>query len=212
VRPVSHILRLIQQRTLHLQRIVATSPAPADQTPTEDKATIPDLAKRLEELEAYIASSAAQQSPPPDPSADEVRKSMQPEIEALNRAVRRYEKRSALFALQTDQRFGRIEAQAGDALALAAAAVQRREAARSGYALVLLEWFCACVVVPVQVGVAVLGLPGRAVSGGLEALKGLVGWKVAKSRTRGKGKGVASRPAVRRRPKEEWVAGSRDMY
>ena len=118
--------------------------------------------------------------------AAEVRKLIQPDIEALNRAVRRYEKRSALFALQTDQRFGRLEAQAGDALALAAAA-QRKEAARSGFALVLLEWVCACVVVPVQTVVSVLGLPGRVVSGSLNAVRGMLGWKVS-SKVRAKGK------------------------
>jgi len=198
---VAHFLRLIQKRTLHLQRIVAATSAP-EQT---DQTTITDLTKRLEELEAHIAETAAQkypaqtQSDPLVPQAVlEIRKSIQPDIDALNRAVRRYEKRSALFTLQTDQRFVRIEAQAGDAIALAAA-VQRREAARSGYALVLLEWVCACVVVPVQVGVALLGLPGRAVSGGLNAFKGVVGGKVTRSRSRVKGKSGVSGQQVQQR-------------
>ncbi|KAJ5319193.1 uncharacterized protein N7506_011897 [Penicillium brevicompactum] len=186
VRPVAHLLRLIQKRTLYLQRIVAASPS-------SDPATLADLSKRLEELEAHVAESAVRANDP-DPTdagsciaqAAEVRKLIQPDIEALNRAVRRYEKRSALFALQTDQRFGRLEAQAGDALALAAAA-QRKEAARSGFALVLLEWVCACVVVPVQTVVSVLGLPGRVVSGSLNAVRGMLGWKVS-PKVRAKGK------------------------
>jgi hypothetical protein len=215
VRPVAHLLRLIQKRTLHLQRIVTAAPEPAPENTTTSH-TITDLTKRLEELESHIAATA---DPHPNLSvSDSIRSSIQPDIEALNRAVRRYEKRSALFTLQTDQRFVRIEARAKDALALAAA-VQRREAARSGYALILLEWVCACFVVPVRVAGAVLGLPGRAVAGGWEALSGLVGWSGragsdGKSRSRSKGKvGVsAARQGVRRRSKEEWVVRPREMH
>jgi hypothetical protein len=129
--------------------------------------------------------------------------------------VRRYEKRSALFTLQTDARFARIEARAGDALALAAA-LQRREAARRGYALVLLEWGCACVVVPVRAVGSLLGLPGRAVAGGLDAVRELVGWKgkgrvggsrgKSMSRSGGKGDvGYVARTGVKKRPKEAVV-------
>lgn len=142
VRPVAHLLRLIQKRTLYLQRVVASSPS-------SDPSTLADMAKRLEELEAHVAEAASAKAKDPvdvgSAQAAEVRKSIQPDIEALNRAVRRYEKRSTLFALQTEQRFGRVEARAGDALALAAAA-QRNEEGRSGFARVLLEWVCACVV------------------------------------------------------------------
>lgn len=200
VRPVAHLLRLIQKRTLYLQRVVASSPS-------SDPSTLADMAKRLEELEAHVAEAASAKAKDPvdvgSAQAAEVRKSIQPDIEALNRAVRRYEKRSTLFALQTEQRFGRVEARAGDALALAAAA-QRNEEGRSGFARVLLEWVCACVIVPVQFGVSVLGLPGRVVSGSLDAVKGMLGWKVRpKSRAKGKmeaGSAARRGPSVQRRP------------
>lgn len=205
---MAHLLRLIQKRTLYLQRVVASSP-------TRDSSALSDLTKRLEELEAHVAETATREKENPAPTAAdpslvsqaaaEIRKSIQPEIEALNRAVRKYEKRSALFTLQTDQRFVRLEAQAGDAISLAAA-VQRREAARSGYALVLLEWLCACVVVPVQAGVSILGLPGRAISGAVDAVKGIIGWKVTVSKPKAKEKtGIRSSSVrqgvpVQRRP------------
>lgn len=208
LRPVAHLLRLIQKRTLHLQRVVASSP-------TRDSSAVSDLTKRLEELEAHVAETATREKDSPaqtaaDPSlvsqaAAEIRKSIQPEIEALNRAVRKYEKRSALFTLQTDQRFVRLEAQAGDAISLAAA-VQRKEAARSGYALVLLEWLCACVVVPIQLGASILGLPVRAISGAVDAVKGMIGWKATVSKPKTKEKtGIRSSSArqgmpVQRRP------------
>ncbi|KAF9250481.1 hypothetical protein DTO006G1_5293 [Penicillium roqueforti] len=182
VRPVSHLLRLIQKRTLHLQRIVSSATDPII-TPT----TLQDLVKRLEELEAHVAETATarlatkpntkdpsqkvqeQDQPQISPAlvanaALETRKAIQPDIEALNRAVRRYEKRSALFSLQTDQRFVRLETQAGDALALAAAATRSAESRRPNYALVLLDWACACVVVPARIALSLVGLPGRAVS------------------------------------------------
>lgn len=101
----------------------------------------------------------------------ETRKSIQPDIEALNRAVRRYEKRSAVFALQTDQRFAHLEAQTADAIALAADVQRASAARRPNYALILLDWACACIVVPAQIALSVLSLPGRAVSGCLDAVK-----------------------------------------
>jgi hypothetical protein len=191
VRPVAHLLRLIQQRTLHLQRIVAAIPEPFI-NPT----TIKDVTKRLEELEAYVAETALANpstqerekekdgrplSPKEQPSDSapslvaqavlETRKSIQPDIEALNRAVRRYEKRSALFSLQTDQRFANLEAQTADAIALAAAAQRSAASRRPNYALVLLDWACGCVVVPAQIALSVVGLPGRALAGCMDALK-----------------------------------------
>ncbi|KAJ5512592.1 hypothetical protein N7463_002144 [Penicillium fimorum] len=183
VRPVAHLLRLVQKRTLHLQRIITSSTDPVI-NPT----TLDDLTKRLEELEAHVAETATarlatQTNLPPKEqdqlesssivahAAIETRKSIQPDIEALNRAVRRYEKRSALFTLQTDQRFARLETKAADAIALAAAAQRSVESRRSNYVLVLLDWACACVVVPVQIALSVSGLPGRAVSGCWDAAR-----------------------------------------
>ncbi|CAI7608018.1 unnamed protein product [Penicillium crustosum] len=201
VRPVAHLLRLIQKRTLHLQRIVSSSTDPIV-TPT----TLQDLTKRLEELEAHVAETASarlaaqptdkdsyplspkeQEQKQPETSlslvasaALETRKAIQPDIEALNRAVRRYEKRSALFSLQTDQRFVRLETQAGDAIALAAAAKRSAESRRPNYALVLLDWACACVVVPAQIALSLGSLPGRAVARCWDtAMRMLLGRKVA---------------------------------
>ncbi|CAI7603117.1 unnamed protein product [Penicillium glandicola] len=209
VRPVAHLLRLIQKRTLHLQRIVSSSTDPINPT------TLKDLTKRLEELEAHVAETATahlatntdKDSRPLSPKEEqeispsivahaalETRKSIQPDIEALNRAVRRYEKRSALFTLQTDQRFVRLETQAGDAIVLAAAAQRSAESHRPNYALILLDWACACVVVPAQIALSVVSLPGRAISGCWDATRGmLMGRKVgpqqrskAKSGSKGK--------------------------
>ncbi|KAJ5165112.1 uncharacterized protein N7500_006942 [Penicillium coprophilum] len=187
VRPAAHLLRLIQNRTLHLQRIIASSA-----NPVINPTTLDDLTKRLEELEAHVAETATarlatQNNVSPkekDPletsssivthAAVETRKAIQPDIEALNRAVRRYEKRSALFTLQTDQRFAHLETKAADAFTLAAAAQRSAESRRPNYALVLLDWACACIVVPAQIALSVLGWPGRVVSGWWDAVRRIV--------------------------------------
>ncbi|CAG8203315.1 unnamed protein product [Penicillium nalgiovense] len=219
VRPIAHFLRLIQKRTLHLQRIVSSSTDPIPPT------TLQDLTKRLEELETHVAETATarlaqqtdkdsfplspkeQEQEQTSPSlvasaALETRKAIQPDIEALNRAVRRYEKRSTLFSLQTDQRFVRLETQAGDAIALAAAAKRSAESRRPNYALVLLDWACACIVIPVQIALSLVSLPGRAVSGCWDAARRmLMGRKIApqqrpKSRSGLKGKAGAGAGAA----------------
>lgn len=189
VRPFAHLLKLVQARTLHLQRVVASAP----DEDRIDPRKVQDLTKRLEELEAHVAEAAAarlaaspsqadQLSPTqeaPDSSsliaqaAAEARRSVQVDIEALNRAVRRYEKRTAISAHQTDTRFQQLEAQTHDALALAAAA-QRSSANKSpSYAFILIDWACACIVVPAQLALSLLNFPGRVASRCLLAAKGM---------------------------------------
>jgi tetrahydromethanopterin S-methyltransferase subunit G len=218
VRPVAHLLRLVQSRTIHLQRIV--SDAESDPRDTVDQSTIQDVTKRLEELEAHIAETAAarlqsqnqsqhagagigagslslkqQQDHPDSPSLltqaiAETRRSIQPDIDALNRAVRRYEKRTALSALQTDQRLLQLETKARDAVSLAAAAQRASASRRAGYAVILVDWVCACVVIPAQVFLSIVALPGRIISGCLDSVRRIfMPRKSGSRRERSKGKG-----------------------
>lgn len=226
VRPFAHLLKLVQARTLHLQRVVATS-----QVDSVDPAKVQDLTKRLEELEAHVAEAAAarlspskeqQQQPSPQETYDapmliaqaaiEARKALRPDIEALNRAVRRYEKRTALTTLQADTRFQQLEAQVHDAISLAAAAQRSSASRRSSYAFILLDWACACFVVPVQLALSILNLPSRVMNRCLQAAGRMLGTRrpAPQPRSRsGKGKAVqgvntklgpqsapSSRPAV----------------
>lgn len=205
VRPFAHLLKLVQARTLHLQRTVASS------TRNEvDPEKVQDLATRLEELEAHIAETAAARlaaSPSKtDPSSPqeasdgpsllsqavvESRRALQPDIEALNRAVRRYEKRTALTTLQADTRFQQLEAQVHDAIALAAAAQRSSAAHRPSYAFILIDWACACIVVPAQLALSILNLPGRAASRCLLEARRMLDRRPAQPRPRsGKGKNV----------------------
>ncbi|KAJ5182577.1 hypothetical protein N7492_000193 [Penicillium capsulatum] len=209
VRPFAHLLKLVQARTLHLQRIVAS----ASDEDRVDPSKVQDLTKRLEELEAHVAEAAATRlaTSPSNPdqlsptqetldaptlitqAAVEARKALQPDIEALNRAVRRYEKRTALSTLQSDTRFQQLEAQTRDAIALAAAAQRSTANRRSSYAFILIDWACAIVVVPAQIALSVLNFPGRVANRCLLAVKGVLHRRqpVPRKHTRpSKGKGV----------------------
>lgn len=171
IRPFAHLLKMVQARTLHLQRIVAAS---ADDEEKLDPKKIKDLAKRLEELEAHVAESAASRlssessTRPQDQdqlqtlisqATAEIRKGFQPEIDALNRAVRRYEKRTALTSFQTESKFQALETQVLDAIALAAA-VQRSSTRRPWSALSgLFNSIYAIILLPVQVFMSLASLP-----------------------------------------------------
>ncbi|KAJ1715726.1 hypothetical protein NYO67_2115 [Aspergillus flavus] len=171
IRPFAHLLRMVQARTLHLQRVVASSTeAPKDRI---DASKIIDLAKRLEELEAHVAETAAarlassqdQQSQPQahdslvSQSTAEVRKSVQPDIDALNRAVRRYEKRTALSSFQMDSRLEALEGQVRDAISLAAAAQRSSIRKPRSSVFVFLEWLYALAMLPAQVFMSLAVLP-----------------------------------------------------
>lgn len=154
IRPVSHVLTLIQSRTMYLQRMVATNP----HTPQPTELAIPkEILARLDELESHAVSTVneakAKAGEPRTPQlVAEVRKSIQPELDALNRAVRRYEKRVTVFNMQIESQLQNLESRTKDALSLAAAA----ERGRKGSAAILLDFLAAIVVVPGQAMLAIL--------------------------------------------------------
>ncbi|KAK2800681.1 hypothetical protein FQN50_008065 [Emmonsiellopsis sp. PD_5] len=185
IRPFSHLLKMVQGRTLYLQRVVASSSSStttASEKEKIDASKIRDLATRLEELEAHIAESAAQKydttnplNPPPSPSHQKpnqkhpddpylvtLRNSIKPDLEALNRAMRRYEKRTALTAIETETRLQQLEKRINDAISLSVTTQRRKSAAeRRSPLLILLDWLCAVVVVPVQMAWEVVRMPHR---------------------------------------------------
>ncbi|KAH8702398.1 hypothetical protein BGW36DRAFT_372789 [Talaromyces proteolyticus] len=185
IRPFAHLLRMVQARTLYLQRIVA---APVfDDDAKIDETKVIDLARRLEELEAHVADKAianssqnANEVVSPDQADStaqlvaEVHKAIQPELDALTRAVRRYEKRTALIATQTDARLNELETQVGDAIALAAAAQRSISDRHQSFALIFLDWISAIVVIPVQTLIQLINLPARTASWCLNSIKVLL--------------------------------------
>ncbi|PCH08035.1 Hypothetical protein PENO1_008740 [Penicillium occitanis (nom. inval.)] len=178
IRPFAHLLRMVQGRTLYLQRVVTAADEEEDEDGETDHNKILDISARLDDLEAHVADKAATTPGPNSKQATgetikpevlaqiilEVRQSIQPELDALNRAVRRYEKKTALMAFQTETRMNQLDTQVQDAIALAAAAQRSASDHRQSFALVLLDWMAAVVIVPVRMVMQLVSLPGRMAS------------------------------------------------
>lgn len=172
VRPVSHLIKLLQNRTLRMQRLVGSNPYLAK---TLRDQQIEDLYGRLDELESRAAAAAAEMSSAASVHSDTsdnnrtveamvarcMRDNTQPELDALNRAVRRYEKKLALLANATDRRVEYLEHKMNDALALAAVAA-KHSAAQVDLGHWLAERMVAILALPLQTAIAVCGAPFRA--------------------------------------------------
>lgn len=178
---------MVQARTLYLQRVVASSVPDEDEK--FDASKVQDLAKRLEELEAHVAESIAQgHADGPSTNIDpkqvvsEVRKGIQPDLEALNRAIRRYEKRTTVSDFQTDTRFQEIETQLRDTTALAADTQRNRSTTsqRQGvfllfsFPLACLTWIFNSITLALQVVWNIVNIPTRVASRCLFYLSNLV--------------------------------------
>lgn len=185
LRPFIHLIKMIKGRTLHLQRIVDVNVNPVMEETRTDSNKMEDLLKRLEELEAHVAQQA--DSAPSQASlettttkaaaqvATDVRKGVQPELDALNRAVRRYEKRTTVASIQTDARLHELESRVKDAISLAASAQRNAHTRPQNYAMTLTNWLCATVVVPVELLYYVSSLPARTATWGLTTTKTVLG-------------------------------------
>ena len=205
LRPLSHLIKLVQARTLHLQRIVSTDAYPGTSN-TIPSATVNDLQDRLTEIEKHIAhtktngiNGTATKSPTPD-LVTQVRKTLQPDLDALNRAVRRYEKRTTLLSLQTESRLQELEKRLSDAITLAAAAERSSQSTRqrrgSGVGLLvnLFDDVTAVLSLPIQMCWTILTLPwrvGASLVGSVTA--GADGWVGKKVRREMKTAGVVDK-------------------
>ncbi|KAI0110402.1 hypothetical protein GGR51DRAFT_90489 [Nemania sp. FL0031] len=170
IRPVSHLIRMLQQRTLHVQAIVAQNPY-TQKVVTNDQ--IQALQDRLDELEARRIPKESPTSNSIQPEvpqklvdsavAREFRKSIQPELEALNRAMRRYEKKLNLLANQTDHKIEYVEYRLNDAIALAAVAAKNSNSQwkMTGW---LIGGITTGITLPFQAAAAVLTFPFRTAS------------------------------------------------
>ncbi|KAI9874527.1 MAG: hypothetical protein M1830_009645 [Pleopsidium flavum] len=183
LRPLIHLVKLGQSRTLHLQRIANTSPYEEDKV---DKEKVLDLSKRLEELEAHVAQASTETGVNGSSNKNtvqattEARRALQPDLDALNRAVRRYEKRATILTMQTESRLQDLESRMNDAISLAAAAERSNQSQRQSFAAILIDWLCAAMVLPIQALWECVSLPARIAAQVLTVTKGYVGGKVQK--------------------------------
>jgi hypothetical protein len=167
---MAHLVKLIQSRTLHLQRVVNSNPY---NTLGGDKESgdVKDLVRRLEQLEGRGSASETPASSSADPVLSskqsavvitEVRRTIQPDLDALNRAVRRYEKRATLQAFQTESRLLELEARLNDAIALAAAAANG-SLKNKGFAGIIVEWTATAIMLPLQAFKTLTSLPFKTI-------------------------------------------------
>lgn len=197
LRPLSHLIKMVQARTLYLQRTL-------NATTLDSKFPSPvrDLTARVNELEAHVTSVSSAANNPASPTAAtkitaEVRTLLQPDLDALNRAVRRYEKRATLLAMQTESRIQDLEGRMSDAITLAAAAERSSSTyskPRQGSAFILLDWVCSIIVLPVQAAWVAVSLPARLVSSTLQVAEGFFARNVKREvKTSGRGSGQSER-------------------
>lgn len=176
VRPSAHLIKLIQRRTLFVQRRVHAESL-LDSRRSESQ-QLRDYVGRLEELEAHVADRIAKSGSQDETAGDDelatkisvlattdVKKTIQPELDALNRAMRRYEKRITISSVQVEARLQDLETRLNDVVSLAAAAQRHAERRSDNYANILINWACALVVVPVQWVTYLASLPGKFLSG-----------------------------------------------
>lgn len=195
LRPLSHLIRMVQARTIYLQRTLNATTLDAEfPSPTLD------LIARVNELEAHISSANNPASSTATTKITaEVRALLQPDLDALNRAVRRHEKRATLLAMQTESRIQDLEARMSDAITLAAAAERSSSTyskARQGSVFILLDWICSIVVLPVQAAWVAMSLPAGLASSVLELVEGSFVRNVKRDvKTMGRGSGQSERKA-----------------
>jgi hypothetical protein len=97
-------------------------------------------------------------------ATSDLKKTVQPELDALNRAMRRYEKRTTISAVQIEARLQDLETRLNDVVSLAAAAQRNVDRRTSNYTSLLLNWISATIVVPVQSALYLASLPGKLIT------------------------------------------------
>jgi hypothetical protein len=154
LRPVSHLIKMKQARVLHLQRVVRS-----DGRDKLGQADAQELSRRLDEVEARLALPVTGGTAETTRLSATIHQSLQPQLDALNRAVRRYEKRQVAQSMQLEARFADLEARLKDALALAAAAV--RTGQRPGTVSMMWTWYVHIIRDAVRTGLALVTYPLR---------------------------------------------------
>jgi hypothetical protein len=192
IRPVSHIIKMKQSQTVHLQRVVR-----GENQSQLAKAETEAIMRRLAEVEARIAEPTVNSDVETVKIGATVRQSLQPQLDALNRAVRRYEKRQAAQSMQLEARFGELEMQLRDALSLAAAAA--RSGQRPGVVSMAFTWIVDIFTYILQTSWAAATYPLRLTTALGAEIKS---WFVRaehqpRKRLKGQSTGHASNPAPR---------------
>lgn len=152
IRPIRQLIRLFTHRTIHLQRIVRGNNDSSGLS-KKDKA-ITELASRLVILEDKFGDQLSSpgvsivQKDEVTALSSDIRKRYEPRLDALERAVRRYEKRATTLTLLTEQRLQFLENRLQDALSLAAVAAQ--SSSKPGIVATILSTLAKTLAVPLE--------------------------------------------------------------
>jgi hypothetical protein len=195
MRPLSRLMRMVNERTLHLQRIVKSEPRDFSRPGTAQ-----DTAQRLADLESRFDSPISNSSSAVDISkiSAEVRQTMQHQLDALNRAVRKYEKRHMAQSMQIEARFQEIDVRLKDTLSLAAAAA--RTGQKPGVVSSTLRWVVSIVNYGVHMGWDIAMYPFRTASSVVELVRSWIfeDARNRKKRAKGQVNGYSSMPMTPR--------------
>ena len=173
IRPFRQVVRLMTKRTLHLQRVVSgTTEMSGIGAADGDR-----LETRITALEARLpttdsSSTKITQKEDLTRLSTELRKRYEPRLDALERAVRRYEKRATTLTILTEQRLQSLESRIQDALSLAAAAAHSSQ--KPGKIVTLLSWLSKLITIPFEAAWLLLAWPINVVEGGLARVSALV--------------------------------------
>ncbi|KAF2112003.1 hypothetical protein BDV96DRAFT_498381 [Lophiotrema nucula] len=154
LRPVSHVIKMKQERMAHLQRIIRV-----DTRTNMGTADAQEITRRLTDVESRLAEPVGHSDVETTKVSAVVRQSLQPQLDALNRAVRRYEKRQAAHSIQIEARFAELDARMKDALALAAAAA--RTGQQPGMFSMVFTWLVNTFTLAIQTALAIMTYPFR---------------------------------------------------
>ncbi|KAF2024918.1 hypothetical protein EK21DRAFT_104347 [Setomelanomma holmii] len=180
MRPISRLVRMRKDRTLHLQRVVRAETAERPQS-----AGAEEVAQRLAELEARFDGPMYNSNVDIMKVSADVRQSMQHQLDALNRAVRKYEKRHMAQSIQIEARFQEIDVRLKDTLSLAAAAA--RTGQKPGIIAMTLSWIAGLLSYVIQLVWDIALYPFRTVSSMIAVARSLVFKDGRQPRKRAKG-------------------------
>ena len=191
IRPCRQLIRLVKRRTLHLQR--SATPADAADPGGAEPSTIRTLTTRLNELEQQLQEQASTslnghakhttiQKSHFDELSAEMKKRYESRIDALERAVRRYEKRTTTLAMVTEQRLKAIDTRLSDTLSLAAVAAQESHR-RSAFGR-MIDGLLAMVMLPLRMAGMVVMAPVKVLEEAYARLKAFLFGSKPRSKAR----------------------------
>ncbi|KAK6353525.1 hypothetical protein TWF696_005488 [Orbilia brochopaga] len=153
IRPSAHIINLIRSRTRQLQN--------ARQRPPPSK--IQEMTSKIEELslQLQLLRNAVNHE---DEMLGSLKKGIQPDLDALNRAVRRYERKEALQSAQTEERLAYLDRRINDALTLAAsAAASAQESRTNSVSHIIVTWIAWSISIPFVLVAKAIALPTKVI-------------------------------------------------